>query len=206
MKVIRSGEPVHFEDRRNGRWFEQSVYPVFGPMGEVVRLAVFAKNITARKKAEQELKTREKELEIKTRSLEDANTALKVLLKRRDKDKKDLEDNMLLNLKELIIPHLEKLSQSKLDDKQSAFVNILEENLSNIISSFSNNLSTEYLKLSQSEIRVAEFVKKGKTTKDIAKLLNLSKKTVESQRKNIRMKLGLRNTKENLRTHLLLIK
>lgn len=206
MKVIRSGEPVHFEDRRNGRWFENNIYPVFGPKGEVVRLALFAKDITARKKAEQTLKVRNKELAIKTRSLEEANTALKVLLKRRDKDKKDLEDNMFLNLKELIIPHLEKLRQSKLDDKQSAYVNILEENLGNIISSFSDNLSMEYSKLSQSEIRVAEFVKKGKTTKDIAKLLNLSKKTVESQRKNIRMKLGLKNTKENLRTHLLLIK
>jgi PAS domain S-box-containing protein len=205
MKVIRSGEPVHFEDRRNGRWFEQSVYPIFGPKGEVVRLAVFAKDITGRKKAEQKLKAGKKELAVKTRSLEEANTALKVLLKRRDKDKRELEENMLFNLKELIIPHLEKLGQSKLDEKQAAYVNILQANLNNIISSFSNNLAIEYLKLSQSEIRVAEFVKKGKTTKDIAKLLNLSKKTVESQRKNIRMKLGLKNTKENLRTHLMLI-
>ena len=61
------------------------------------------------------------------------------------------------------------------------------------------------LKLSQSEIQVAEFIKQGKTTKETAELLNLSKKTVESQRKNIRNKLGIKNTKENLRTHLLYI-
>lgn len=205
MKVVHTGEPVHFEDRRNGRWFEISIYPVFGPKGKVARFAIFAKDITARKKAEQELKTRKKELAIKTRSLEETNTALKVLLKRRDKDKRELEENMFFNLKELILPHLEKLDRSKLDEKQTAYVNILKSNLSSIISSFSTNLSLAYFKLTQSEIIVADFVKQGKTTKDIAELLNLSRKTVESQRKNIRMKLGLKNTKENLRTHLLLI-
>jgi len=206
IKVIRSGEPVHFEDWQNGRWFQNSVYPIFGPKGKVVRLTLFAKDITRRKDDEQKLKTGKRELTIKTRSLEEANTALKVLLKRRDKDKRELEENIFFNLKELLIPHLEKLGQSKLDGEQKAYVKILQENLSNIISSFSTNLSMEYLKLSQSEIRVADFVKQGKTTKEIAELLNLSKKTVESQRKSIRMKLGLKNTKENLRTHLLHIK
>ncbi len=206
IKVIRSGDPVHFEDRRNGRWFQNSVYPIFGPKGEVVRLTLFAKDITGRKNAEQQLKERKKELAIKTRSLEEANTALKVLLKKRDKDRRELEENMFFNLKELIIPHLEKLGQSTLDEKQTAYVNILQENLNSIISSFSTSLSLAYLRLSQSEIRVADFIKQGKTTKETAELLNLSKKTVESQRKNIRMKLGLKNTKENLRTHLLNIK
>ncbi len=206
MKVLSSGEPVHFEDRRKGRWFEQSVYPVFGTKGEVVRLAVFAKDITERKKAEQNLKASRKQLAKKTRSLEETNMALKVLLKGRENDKKELEQNLFFNLKGLIMPHLEKLGQSRLDEKQMAYVNILKANLDTIISSFSSNLSLAYLKLSQSEIRVADFVKQGKTSKQIAELLNLSKKTVESQRKNIRMKLGLKNTKENLRNHLLLIK
>jgi DNA-binding CsgD family transcriptional regulator len=109
-------------------------------------------------------------------------------------------------LKELIMPHLEKLGQSRLDEKQKAYVDILQANLNSIISSFSNNLSLAYLKLTQAEIQIADFVKRGKTTKNIAELLNLSRKTVESHRKNIRVKLGLLNTKENLRTHLSLIK
>jgi DNA-binding CsgD family transcriptional regulator len=90
-----------------------------------------------------------------------------------------------------------------LDEKQAAYVDVLKSNLFSIISSVSTNLSFAYLKLSQAEVQIADFVKQGKTTKEIAKILNLSKKTVESQRKNIRKKLGLKNTKENLRTHLL---
>ena len=53
------------------------------------------------------------------------------------------------------------------------------------------------------EIRVANLVKEGKTTKDIAEIMNLAKKTIDSYRENIRRKLGLKNKKTNLRTHLL---
>jgi PAS domain S-box-containing protein len=53
-KVIHSGKPARFEDEREGRWFDQSVYPVFGAQGNVVQLAVFARDITERKRAEQQ--------------------------------------------------------------------------------------------------------------------------------------------------------
>jgi hypothetical protein len=64
------------------------------------------------KQAEQWLKEREKELEIKSSNLEEANTALKVLLKRRDEDKTELEEKILFNVKELVAPYLEKLKKS----------------------------------------------------------------------------------------------
>jgi PAS domain S-box-containing protein len=53
-KVLRSGRPVHFEDEREGRYFENSIYPTFGKEGNVSRLAVFARDITYRKQKEEE--------------------------------------------------------------------------------------------------------------------------------------------------------
>jgi PAS domain S-box-containing protein len=53
-KVLRSGKPVRFEDEREGIWFDQSAYPVFDAQGNVVQLAVFARDITERKRAEQQ--------------------------------------------------------------------------------------------------------------------------------------------------------
>jgi PAS domain S-box-containing protein len=53
-QVARSGRYVRFEDEREGTWFDQSVYPVFDGEGNVAQLAVFARDITDRKQAEQQ--------------------------------------------------------------------------------------------------------------------------------------------------------
>ena len=157
------------------------------------------------KQAGQALKKREKELEIKTNNLKEVNAALRVLLKRRDADKTELEEKVLFNMKELVTPYLEKLKKCGLDERQKAYVSILESNLNDIISPFSRSLSSKYLNLTPNEIQVANLVKQGKTTKEIADLLNVSGKTIESHRASIRKKLKIKNKKANLRTHLLFL-
>lgn len=151
----------------------------------------------------QERKKAEQELEIQTRDLEEVNTALRVLLRKREEDKTKIEENVLSNIKELVEPYLEKLKKSVLDANQMSCVNVLESNLNDIISPFSNRLSSKFLKLSPSEIRIANLVKQGKNTKEIAGLMNLSSTTVATHRRNIRKKLGISVKKANLRTHLL---
>ena len=161
--------------------------------------------IVERKRAEQALKEKGEALKIKTHNLKEVNTALRVLLKRRDDDKKELEEKVLFNVKELIVPYLEKLKTSKLNERQRTFVDVLESNLEDITSPFSQKLSYWYLKFTPTEIQVANLVKHGKTTKEVAEFLNLSSQTIEFHRKNIREKIGIKNKKANLRTHLLSI-
>tara|TARA_Y100000294_G_C8559401_1_gene338495 strand:+ start:840 stop:2021 length:1182 start_codon:yes stop_codon:yes gene_type:complete len=168
-------------------------------------LAAIAKTLAGiieLKQAEEALKNREKELEIKTNHLVEINTALRVLLKRRDEDKTELEDKVLLNVKELVEPYLEKLRKTELGERQKAYLSILESNLNDIISPFSNSLSSRYLNLTPTEIQVANLVKLGKTSKEIAKLRSLSSKTVEFHRDNIRKKLGIKKKKANLTSYL----
>ncbi len=170
-------------------------------------LGIITTDISERKQAEKELRAHRDHLEElvreRTLSLEETNTALEILLKKRDKDKKDLEENMLVNVKELILPYLDKLRESRLDERQRVFVELLEHNLNDIISPFIRELSLEYLNLTPSEIQLTDYIKQGKTTKEIANLLNLATSTIDFHRDNIRKKLGIKNKKINLKTYLL---
>jgi PAS domain S-box-containing protein len=145
----------------------------------------------------------EDELRVKTRDLEELNTALKVLLKKRDEDKLELEEKIAGNVKELIFPYLEKLKRVNFGKREKTFLEIVESNLEAIISPFARTLSSKFIKLTPAEIQVANLVKLGKTSKEIAALRNLSFKTIEFHRDNVRTKLGIKNKKINLRTHLL---
>jgi PAS domain S-box-containing protein len=159
--------------------------------------------IEERKRAEDALRKREVELEAQSHHLAEVNTALKVLLKQREEDKKELGENVLSNVKELINPYVERLNKSRLNTNQRTLVNIMESNLENIISPFISKLSSKYFNFTPMEIKVANLVKEGKTNKEIAELLCLSKNTILFHRYNIRSKLGLKNKKINLRSHLL---
>jgi PAS domain S-box-containing protein len=62
-KVLRSGTPIDFEDTRNGRIFHCSYFPIQAKTGEVTGVAIFAIDITERKRAEEELHQNIAELE-----------------------------------------------------------------------------------------------------------------------------------------------
>jgi PAS domain S-box-containing protein len=170
--------------------------------GELV-LLVYLRDITRRKHANEALKKRENELEIKSINLEEANIALKVLLKHREEDQKALKDTILTNVQELVFPYIERLKNGHLSDNQMVYLGILETNLRDIISPFLQKMTSSYSLFTPTEIQVASLIKSGKTSKEIAELMNVSTGTIDTHRNNIRSKLDLNNKKINLRTHLL---
>jgi DNA-binding NarL/FixJ family response regulator len=149
-------------------------------------------------KERQEKKAAQQALEFKSRSLEEANTALRVLLKHREEDKAALEEQVLTNVRKLIFPYLENLKRLQLNEQQAAQVKIIEENLKNIVSPFLHNLTSSYLELTPREIQIANLVKEGKTTKEITDILNISATAVDFHRKNLRAKFGIKNKTTNL--------
>ncbi len=143
------------------------------------------------------------ELTIKSLNLEEINVAVKILLNQMKRERLDSEAKIVSNVQELVLPYLENLRNSRLDAPQKECLSVIETNLNNIIAPFMQNLSIASSNLTHTEMKIANLIKDGKTTKEIADLLNLSPSTVAFHRNNIRSKLGLKNKRESLKARLL---
>ncbi|NNG02012.1 MAG: PAS domain-containing protein [Desulfobacteraceae bacterium] len=159
--------------------------------------------IKERMETERKLRQREAELESEKLNLQEANTTLRVLLQKRTEDRRRLEVEILHNIKNLVLPYVQKIQSKPLTRSQQTYLGILSANLDEVATAFSRKLSLAYFDLSPSEIRVAHLIKKGVPTRRIAERLNLSIRTVDAYRGSIRRKLRINNRSVNLRTFLL---
>ncbi len=165
-------------------------------------MAIDIHDLAQWKRTEELAEAQRKELQEKSARLEEANSALKVLLSSKEKDREELEEAILSNVKKLVIPYIEKVKSGRLTDSQLAYMDILESNLNHLVSPFVRKMSSVYSGLTPTEIQVAALIRDGKSTKEIAQLMNVGLGTVHSHRNSIRTKLKL-SISANLRSHLL---
>ncbi|MEJ2690491.1 MAG: GAF domain-containing protein [Deltaproteobacteria bacterium] len=163
-----------------------------------------------RKRAEKQLVEYQKRLEARvverTTELVETNTALKVLLQKRENDRRQITEQLVSNVKQVIEPIVEKLANSGLTGRQADYLDILAANLQDIVAPLVPAASLSTLQLTPTEIQVASLIKQGKATKEIAELLHLSDFTIKAHRRAIRKKLGLAGQKVNLQSFLTLRK
>jgi DNA-binding CsgD family transcriptional regulator len=193
--------PCHSAD--GPHWYYMRTIRMAGP--GPVRVVVSHEEITALKLAEEALKKSQEELFEQKQSLEEANIALKVLLKQREADRQELEKKVLTNVKDLVLPYVEKLKNSRLKPRDKTLIEIVETHLNDVISPLLQRFANAKILLTPQEMKVASLVKDGKTSKEIADILNVSETTINFHRKNLRVKFGLTNQKSNLRSYLLSI-
>ncbi len=207
--IYRTGKSAEVFDyqiiKKDGsRMFrEMSASLIEDQAGNPLGFRCLARDVTKRKLAEESLREKDRELEIKSSSLAESNAALRVLLKQREEDKRELERNILSNIREIIMPYIEELKKSGLTTEQIIRINTIESNLKNIISPFLRNLTLNCFNLTPKEFQVANLVKEGRTTKDIAEFLNVSAGAIDFHRNSIRKKLGINCKKSNLRSFLM---
>ncbi|MBU8912159.1 MAG: PAS domain S-box protein [Desulfobacterales bacterium] len=203
-----SGKPYiwEFYNQKLQQWYELRDQAIPWLNGRLVRMEI-ATDITERKMIDRKLKELNEELEQRvkerTSSLEDLNTALRVLLKKREEDENRIGENIYANFKSLIQPLLNQLKNSLTKNTQEDILDILESSIREMVTPFSKKMADPIVGLTPTEIQIAALVKDGKTNKEITQILNKSIRAVTSHRNNIRQKLGLKNKKINLRTYLL---
>jgi PAS domain S-box-containing protein len=84
-KVFETGKPIRMVDERQGMWNDTNTYPVYNFRGEVTRVAVFVRDITDRKRAEEHVHTLTQQL-------------MKAQENERQRIARDLHDNVAQDL------------------------------------------------------------------------------------------------------------
>jgi PAS domain S-box-containing protein len=178
--------------------FITSKFPLMDSRGNIYAVGGVCMDIT-------QLQQTEDKLERERKRLNEVNIAIKVLLKESSQSRDELEENMRLNAKNLLLPYLAELESDLSSEDRKMFVDIIKANIAEITSSFSKTLANINSELTPREIQIADFIRQGRSNKEIAKLLNITPSAVDFHRRNLRKKFNIKGEKTNLRSHLLML-
>lgn len=186
-KEVFFGQAINYKKDGSEFWNEWHIEPILNEQGELTHYLAIQHDITERKKTEM--------------AIEQKNLALREVLEQIEIEKKKIKEDVTLNVDEVLVPALKKMRRkgTKLDKQ---YIDILEQNLKDLTSSFGSSVSEKKLKLSPREVEIANLIKNGISSKEICQMLNISFKTVETHRNKIRKKLGILNKDVNLTTYL----
>lgn len=194
-------------------WVEEQTRPVRDATGELLGYVGTLVDISAHKEIERSLRRHHQELESRVRErtaeleeqtarLQEMNAALKVVLRQRAQDRQELEQDVLANARRRIFPCLDRLENVIHGEEARALTLELRRQLEELTSPFCHRMVSACQGLTPAEMRVAEYIREGLGTKDIALRLGVGTATIDSHRHQIRRKLGLSKKKINLRSYL----
>lgn len=161
----------------------------------------FSRNITTRKRADEELRTAHDKLRSEQQELHEKNVALKQVLNFMEKEKTDYKSEISLSIEQALIPFVEKLHKNdgKLSSKD---IESLEDAIKTIVGHEIDDFNTNFAKLTSREMDICALIKEGKSSQEIADFLHLSVQTIQKHRNSIRDKLQLKNKEINLPAYL----
>jgi len=196
-RLTQGLDTVNFENRylaKSGEWRWMSWICPAPSIGRKIVYAI-ASDVTDRKNLEDNLINAKKKLEEQSSQLGQKNAALKELMEQLENEKRYWVNKWHEDLANSILPDLRKLHLKRESNK--SFVAILQK-LEGITQSHNSRIQQIKYQLSPRQKEICELVKSGFTSKEIGRMLNLSKQTVDSYRRDVRKKLGIQNENINL--------
>lgn len=194
LECIRTGKLKKFPERKYGdRFLFIKIAPF--PHGAIIT----SQDITERKDLEESLKVSELELKKQKIALEQKTIALREIVGEIEEEKNKIKDDITANIREVLLPILEKL---ELKETSNKYIDLLRHHLEKIVYSFGKRMKTNSVNLTPREIEICTMVESGLTNKEISKLLSISCHTVETHRNSIREKFNITNKNINLSSFL----
>jgi DNA-binding NarL/FixJ family response regulator len=144
------------------------------------------------------LRATEKELDHKKMELNNINAALTVMLQRREQEHEQIHKELAVKIEKKVMP-LFKKAHNKLTNPSKDLIATAMENLMDILISHPQGNQLMYANLTPRELQIVYYIRKNKTSKEMAALLGLKLSTIEFYRENIRKKLRIKNKKINLK-------
>ena len=133
---------------------------------------------------------------------EEMNLTLRNVLKTIETDRREFEQRLVTHIRTNILPALGKIETESIPEVRASFLDMLRGPLISMTTGFENAIDADLLKLSKTELRICRFLQAGCSSKEICEAMNLAFDTIQTHRKNIRRKLGLRGKDVNLHAYL----
>lgn len=169
---------------------------------ETQGMTIILRDITTSRKASEQIKNQQTDLKNLNILLGEKNTALREVISQLQQEKARIEERVLINVERLLLPALENM-QKKGTRFELEYLNMLKRGLHELVSPFGEKLTSRMYSLTTREIEICNLIKNGFSSKEIGAQLNISYRTVQTQRNVIRKKLNILNQDINLRTFLL---
>lgn len=181
-----------------------SAKPFYDKFNNVIGMVESFIDISTSKSLEQEIEKNRQQLFEQNEMLSSKNYALRELISQVQKEKERTEEQILERMDKLVMPFMAKLKEL-CQDQALTYITIIEHNLNELTSTFNNSIMQKFIKMTPKEIEICNMIKNGLSSKDIAQIMHVSPKTIETHRKNIRKKLKLTKKHRNLFSYLLTI-
>lgn len=207
-RQLVAGEIDHYQMEKryiakdgNVVWVRLSVRLMRDAQGDPLYFLPMVQDIDNRKQMEKELDEKQRSLIENNYLLEQKNTALHELMQQVKDEKERTEKQIRQHLEQFVFPLIKRL---KTEDRlpNTPTLELLEENLHNLAKTLPQDKQDQLRSLSRREIEICNMIRGGLSTKEIADILNISPRSVDTHRNKIRKKLGLTGKTINLESYL----
>ncbi|MBD3322156.1 MAG: PAS domain S-box protein, partial [Chitinivibrionales bacterium] len=164
------------------RVLQTIVFPIH--LSDTTLFASFNRDITDQKRTEDELAAN-------YQNMQDKNAALREVMARLEEEKTRLKEQVHSNVRKIILPILSR-TRLRAPGDLGNYLDLLENSLSEITSSYGTRISELMLRLTPRETELCTMIRNGLSSKDIARMTNISPRTVEVHRNRIRKNWILR--------------